>query len=176
MRTTFFSNRSTDAPIPSRICSITRTSWMSGRLRRTIASSVRRHAARIGKAAFLLPPGRIVPSSRRPPSTTKRSFIARGLYWTRAQKAERRAQMQIFTYCALRSAFCALYCSHDRGSARIGQRGELILVRERRDLDSRRRRIRSARDEKTDHRGGRGHRKKSRGHHHPPAPPPHPHG
>src|ERR1700674_4829306 len=47
---------------------------MSGRLRRTTASSVRRHAARIGSAAFLLPPGRIVPSSRRPPSTTKRSI------------------------------------------------------------------------------------------------------
>src|SRR5438105_1045457 len=47
---------------------------MSGRLRSTTASSVRRQAARIGSAAFLLPPGRIDPSSRRPPSTTKRSI------------------------------------------------------------------------------------------------------
>src|SRR5262249_10242619 len=43
---------------------------------------VRRHAARIGRAAFLLPPGRIEPSSLRPPSTTKRSIgMAAGLYF-----------------------------------------------------------------------------------------------
>ena len=39
------------------ICSMTRTSWMSGRLRSTTGSSVSRHAARIGSAAFLFPPG-----------------------------------------------------------------------------------------------------------------------
>src|SRR5437868_4648035 len=54
---------------------------MSGKLRSVTGSSVRRHAARIGSAAFLLPPGRIVPSRRRPPSTMKRSMaIGGGLY------------------------------------------------------------------------------------------------
>src|SRR5690349_21324817 len=47
---------------------------MSGRLRRVTGSSVSRQAARIGRAAFLLPPGRIVPSSRLPPSTMNRSM------------------------------------------------------------------------------------------------------
>src|SRR5262249_53298710 len=73
-RTTLVWTRSTATPMPSRICSITRTSWMSGRLRNTIGSSVSRHAARIGSAAFLLPPGRMVPSRRRPPSTMNRSI------------------------------------------------------------------------------------------------------
>src|SRR5258706_178761 len=50
---------------------------MSGRLRRTMASSVSRHAARIGSAAFLFPPGRMRPSSRRPPSTMNRSIMWR---------------------------------------------------------------------------------------------------
>src|SRR5438876_9149370 len=55
---------------------------MSGRLRSTIASSVSSVAARIGSAAFLLPPGRTDPSSRRPPSTMKRSMgIAWIVFW-----------------------------------------------------------------------------------------------
>ena len=56
--------RSAPAARPSRRCpsmiwSMTRTSWMSGRLRSTTGSSVSRHAARIGSAAFLFPPGRM---------------------------------------------------------------------------------------------------------------------
>jgi uncharacterized oligopeptide transporter (OPT) family protein len=47
-----------------------RTSRMSGTFSRTTSSSVRSAAAMMGRAAFLLPAGRMVPLSGRPPSTT----------------------------------------------------------------------------------------------------------
>src|SRR5437763_10385246 len=65
---------------------------MSGRFWRVIGSSVSRHAARIGSAAFLLPPGRMVPSRRRPPSTMKRSIgMRRRLYFGVGYTAVNRA-------------------------------------------------------------------------------------
>jgi hypothetical protein len=50
-------------PRSSRIASIASTSRMRGTLEITISSSVSRHAAKIGKAAFLLPAGTTTPES-----------------------------------------------------------------------------------------------------------------
>ena len=61
--TTFSSRQSTLTPSPLRSSSIASTSRMRGMLRRTTSSSVRRHAASAGSAAFLLPAGTIVPAS-----------------------------------------------------------------------------------------------------------------
>src|SRR5258706_16166297 len=52
---------------------IVSTSTIRGTLCRTTGSAVRRHAARIGKAPFLLPDARMRPWSGRPPSITKHS-------------------------------------------------------------------------------------------------------
>ena len=51
------------------------TSRMRGTLSSVTGSAVSRHAARIGRAAFLLPAGRTVPRSGTPPSITNDSTI-----------------------------------------------------------------------------------------------------
>ena len=71
-------------PRSSRRASITCTSRMSGTLSSTTSSSVRRHAARIGRAAFLSPLGTMVPDSARPPRMTS-------LSWLTSPEASRRA-------------------------------------------------------------------------------------
>ena len=48
---------------------------MSGTLSSTTSSSVSRQAARIGRAAFLLPLGTMVPDSARPPRMTSLSWL-----------------------------------------------------------------------------------------------------
>ena len=69
-RVTEASRWPTSTPMPSRMRSIVRTSPMSGRLCRVIGSSERRQAASMGSAAFLLPTGRMLPTSGWPPSMT----------------------------------------------------------------------------------------------------------
>ena len=58
----------------SRSASIASTSAIRGTLRSTTGSSVKRQAARIGRAPFLLPAGTIVPESGTPPSMTNFSI------------------------------------------------------------------------------------------------------
>ena len=50
------------------------TSRMRGTLRTITCSSVSRHAARAGRAAFLLPAGTMLPESGAPPSMTNFSM------------------------------------------------------------------------------------------------------
>ena len=52
---------------------MTCTSRMSGTFSSTTSSSVSRQAARMGRAAFLLPLGTIVPERARPPRMTSLS-------------------------------------------------------------------------------------------------------
>src|SRR3712207_1014289 len=61
-------------PILARISSIVSTSRIRGTLRTTTSSSVSTHAARIGRAPFLLPAGVTVPDSGTPPSMTNFSM------------------------------------------------------------------------------------------------------
>ena len=65
--------RARSRPRSSRSASITCTSRMSGTFSSTTSSSVSRQAARIGRAAFLLPLGTMVPDSARPPWMTSLS-------------------------------------------------------------------------------------------------------
>src|SRR3954468_6377770 len=67
---------STRTPSPSRIRSIASTSRMRGPLRTTTSSAVRADAAKMGRAAFLLPAGTTVPDNGVPPSMT--NFSIRG--------------------------------------------------------------------------------------------------
>jgi len=60
-----------DAPMPSRMRSRDLTSPMSGTLCNVTGSSVRRQAAIMGRAAFLLPDGSKCPCSRVGPLTRK---------------------------------------------------------------------------------------------------------
>src|SRR3954452_1604593 len=62
--------------MPSSSSSIASTSRICGTLCSTTSSSVRTQAARIGRAAFLLPAGSIVPDSGTPPSITNFSIAA----------------------------------------------------------------------------------------------------
>ncbi len=74
-RTVFSSVQSTSAPM-SRISSImASTSRIRGTFASSTGSPVRRQAARIGSAAFLLPAGRTRPERGTPPSITKVSKV-----------------------------------------------------------------------------------------------------
>ncbi len=65
----------TTTPIFDNNANLVRTSPISGTLCKCRVSSVSRHAASSGNAAFLLPMGVIDPVSRCPPSTQKYSMI-----------------------------------------------------------------------------------------------------
>src|SRR5215216_973841 len=67
---------STSTPRSATSASIISTSLIVGTFVSSTGSSVSRHAATIGKAAFLLPAARIVPFRGRPPSMTKASTRA----------------------------------------------------------------------------------------------------
>ena len=56
------------------------TSRMRGTFSMVQGASARRVAARIGRAAFLLPAGRTVPRSGRPPETTNVAAMGVGSY------------------------------------------------------------------------------------------------
>src|SRR4051812_16096168 len=64
-------------PRPRRMPSIASTSRMRGTLRTTTSSAVRADAARMGRAAFLLPAGMTVPDNGVPPSMTNFSMRCR---------------------------------------------------------------------------------------------------
>ena len=66
-RTSLSAVHETSTPSRSSKPSIDSTSRIRGTLRTTSSSSVSRHAARIGSAAFLLPAGTISPESGTPP-------------------------------------------------------------------------------------------------------------
>src|SRR3954466_4901260 len=68
---------STRMPRPRRMPSIASTSRMRGTLRTTTSSAVRADAARMGRAAFLLPAGMTLPDSGVPPSMTNFSMRCR---------------------------------------------------------------------------------------------------
>src|SRR2546423_11990525 len=78
LRATSWSERhSARTPRPLRMLSIASTSRMRGTLRTTTSSAVRADAARMGRAAFLLPAGMTVPDSGVPPSMTNFSMRCR---------------------------------------------------------------------------------------------------
>src|SRR4051795_1565898 len=64
-------------PRPSRMRSMASTSRMRGTLRTTTSPAVRADAARMGRAAFLLPAGMTVPHNGMPPSMTNFSMRCR---------------------------------------------------------------------------------------------------
>src|SRR4051812_37015141 len=74
--TTLSSRQAISVPSPFRRPSIASTSRMRGTLRTITSSSVRRQAARAGRAAFLLPAGAMLPGSGGPPSITNFSMRA----------------------------------------------------------------------------------------------------
>src|SRR4051794_383899 len=84
---------STRTPSPSRIRSIASTSRMRGTLRTTTSSAVRADAARMGRAAFLLPAGTTVPDNGWPPSMT--NFSIRGRVRGRPEGSARVTTMSV---------------------------------------------------------------------------------
>src|SRR6059036_1323711 len=84
---------STRTPSPSRMRSIASTSRMRGTLRTTTSSAVRADAARMGRAAFLLPAGTTVPDNGVPPSMT--NFSIRGRVRERPEGSARVTTMSV---------------------------------------------------------------------------------
>src|SRR3954464_1948622 len=84
---------STRTPRPSRIRSIASTSRMRGTLRTTTSSAVRADAARMGRAAFLLPAGTTGPDNGWPPSMT--NFSIRGRVRGRPEGSARVTTMSV---------------------------------------------------------------------------------
>src|SRR3954452_11771553 len=84
---------STRTPRPRRMRSIASTSRMRGTLRTTTSSAVRADAARMGRAAFLLPAGMTVPDNGVPPSMT--NFSMRGRVRGRAGGSARGTTMSV---------------------------------------------------------------------------------
>src|SRR4051794_8718641 len=84
---------STRTPRPRRMRSIASTSRMRGTLRTTTSSAVRADAARMGRAAFLLPAGMTVPDNGVPPSMT--NFSMRGRVRGRAEGSARVTTMSV---------------------------------------------------------------------------------
>src|SRR4051794_14269957 len=84
---------STRTPRPSRIRSIASTSRMRGTLRTTTSSAVSADAARMGRAAFLLPAGMTFPDNGVPPSMT--NFSIRGRVRERPEGSARVTTMSV---------------------------------------------------------------------------------
>ena len=80
MSTVFGPVQLTAAPSPASSASIVSTSRMWGTLSMRQGPSVRRVAARMGRAAFLLPAGRTVPFRGRPPETQNIAAMVRPTY------------------------------------------------------------------------------------------------
>src|SRR5512132_2819407 len=87
-RTAFGPVQVTSAPRSARSASIVSTSRMRGMLSRSTGPSASTVAARMGSAAFLLPAGRMVPCSGRPPRTRKRGGMAKPC-WGRYERQAR---------------------------------------------------------------------------------------